>query len=81
MIIDGVKITTEGFEFDNPPPSHDELKNYVAYVKEREPDVTKITVRLCSDGCVDLDYTAPKISFERIRRITGTQIAVRRQAV
>lgn len=71
MIVDGVRITAEGFSFDNPPPSHDELKNYVDYVKAREPDVTKIVVRRCEDDCVDLDWTAPKIKFERIRRITG----------
>ena len=71
MIVDGVRITAEGFSFDNPPPSHDELKNYVDYVRSREPDVDTIIVRNCDDGCVDLDWTAPKVKFERIRRITG----------
>lgn len=71
MIIDGIKITTEGFNFDNPAPDYDELKNYVDYVKARRPDVSEITVALCNDGCVDLKYIAPQVSFERIRRITG----------
>lgn len=66
MIIDGVQITTEGFSFDN-----DELKNYVEYVRERVPNVEKINVALCADGCVDLNYTVHDIPFERIRRITG----------
>lgn len=71
MIIDGVTITTENFSFDNPPPAHDELKNYVEYVKARRPDATSIIVSRCDDDTVDLKYVAPQVSFERIRRITG----------
>ena len=71
MIIDGVRITAEGFSADNLPPGRAEMKNYVDYVKAREPDVDTIIVRNCDDGCVDLDWTAPKVKFERIRRITG----------
>ena len=71
MIIDGVQITTEGFSPDNPAPDYDELKNYVGYVRERVPNVDKIQVALCEDGCVDLKYTTHDIPFERIRRITG----------
>lgn len=66
MIIDGVKITAEGFD-----PSQEELKNYVDYVRELVPNVDKIQVVLCEDGCVDLNYTVHDIPFERIRRITG----------
>lgn len=71
MIIDGIKITVEVFNFDSGIPDHDELKAYVNYVKARRPDVSEITVVLCEDGSVDLKYIAPQISFERIRRITG----------
>ena len=71
MIIDGIKITAENFSFDDPPPAHDELKNYVAYVKARVPNVESIRVVLCEDGCVDLKYVVHEIPFERIRRITG----------
>ena len=66
MIIDGVKITAEGFN-----PSQEELKNYVDYIRELVPNVDTIQVVLCEDGCVDLKYTAHDIPFERIRRITG----------
>ena len=66
MIIDGVKITAEGFG-----PSQEELKNYVDYVRELVPNVDTIQIVLCEDGCVDLKYTVHDIPFERIRRITG----------
>lgn len=69
MIIDGIKIETEGFNADM--PAHDELKNYVEYVKARRPDATSIIVSRCNDDTVDLKYVAPQVSFERIRRITG----------
>ena len=71
MIIDGINITTTGFDFDNPHPDHEELKAYVAYVKERVPNVSGIQVKACEDGCVDLNYTVRHEKFERIRRITG----------
>ena len=71
MIVDGVQITCAGFGFDNPPPDHDELKNYVEYVRHREPKVASIQVKLCEDGFVDVSYTARNQPFERIRRITG----------
>ena len=66
MIIDNVEIAASGFK-----PAHDELKNYVEYVKARVPNVERIHVVLCQDGCVDLKYTAHEFPFERIRRITG----------
>lgn len=74
MIIDGIKITADY------PADEDELAAYVAFVKKHVPDVASVTVKLCSDEAVDLNWTAPKVSFERIRRITGKQIAARRQA-
>ena len=71
MIIDGVNITAHGFNFDNPPPDHDELKAYVDYCRQREPNVAKIVVNLCDNGEVVLEYVAHNIKFERIRRICG----------
>ena len=71
MIIDGIRITTAGFNFDDPPPDYDELKNYVDYVKERVPNVSTIQVKACDNGLVDVSYTARGVKFERIRRITG----------
>lgn len=71
MIIDGIQITTAGFDFDNPHPDHDELKAYVAYVKERIPNVSAIQVENCGGGFVDVHYTVRNEKFERIRRITG----------
>lgn len=71
MIIDGIQITTAGFDFDNPPPDHDELKAYVAFVRERVPNVSTVQVKNCGDGFVDVNYTVRNQKFERIRRITG----------
>lgn len=68
MIINGVDISYEGFE-DN--PSLEELTNYVEYVKERVPEVTSITVKMCPDGKVDINWSFRGTKFERIRRITG----------
>ena len=67
MFIDGINVTYEGFT-----PDIDELNNYVAYVNRRvaEP-VSKIHVKLCDDGLVDVTFTAHGSPFERIRRITG----------
>lgn len=67
MLIDGIKITAEGFN-----PDAAELKNYVDYCREHvtEPFDT-ITVTLCPDGKVDVNWAAHNPKFERIRRITG----------
>ena len=67
MLIDGIDITHEGFV-----PFKGELANYVAYVRGRvsEP-VSRIHVKLCDDGCVDVSYIAHGEKFERIRRVTG----------
>ena len=64
MTIDGVEVKGAGFD-------REELARYVAYVKERVPDVVSIKVELCDDGMVDVSYTAHHDRFERIRRITG----------
>lgn len=69
MIIDGVKITAEGFE-----PLPGELANYVDYVTMRvDEDVDEVRVKMRDDGTVDVDYIAKGQKFERIRRITGTE--------
>ena len=70
MRIDKVDIYTEGFPAED-MPEIDELKNYIAYVRERikEP-INKIIVKLNPDKSVDIDVDAGQ-KFERIRRITG----------
>lgn len=65
MIVDGIKITADY------PADDAELAAYVAYAKARVPDVSSVTVKLCPDGAVDLNWTAHHPKFERIRRITG----------
>ena len=65
MIIEGVTITAD---FDCDPA---ELANYVAYVKERVPNVDSVRVTACADGKVYVSYVAHNEKFERIRRITG----------
>lgn len=66
MIIDGVKITSD-FKADEK-----ELAAYVKFVKKHAPNVSKVEVKLCDDGAVDLNWTEQHEKFERIRRITGT---------
>ena len=52
--------------------SEEEAKNYVDYVAQRvNYPVKSVTVTLCDDGCVDVDYELHTPKFERIRRITG----------
>ena len=63
MLINGVEVAG-----DYPP---DELAKYVAYVKERVPNVVSISVQPAEDDFVDISYTAQFQPFERIRRITG----------
>ena len=65
MILDGIKITADY------PADADELAAYVAFVKKHVHDVASVTVKLCPDGAVDLNWTARHPKFERIRRITG----------
>lgn len=65
MMIDGVKITSD-FKADK-----EELAAYVKFVKKHVPDVSSVEVKLCDDGAVDLNWTARREPFERIRRITG----------
>ena len=64
MTIDGVHVKGEGFDCE-------ELARYVAYVKEREPDVVSLRVTLGDYEGVDLAWTAHHTKFERIRRVTG----------
>ena len=81
---EGVRVTATNFT-----PSLDELKAYVKRARELVTEsegkdvadnITSVTVTLCDDGKVDLSYVAHGQKFERIRRITGEPIAVRRQA-
>ena len=70
---EGVKVTATNFK-----PSTDELKLYVNRARDLATesgdiadDITSVTVTLCEDGGIDLNYVAHHQKFERIRRITG----------
>lgn len=68
MKVDGVEIIAVNLENF----TEDEAKNYVDYVRERTSDPVKsISVTMCDDGKVDVDYKTQGEKFERIRRITG----------
>lgn len=81
---EGVKVTATNFT-----PSLDELKAYVKRARELVTEsegkdvadnITSVTVTLCDDDEVDIQWTAHNQRFERIRRITGEPIAARQQA-
>ena len=77
MIVDGVKVNFVGID----DATREEAANYVAYVRGRVNEPLKtINVKLCDDGLVDVNYTARGEKFERIRRITGEEIAPRQRA-
>ena len=67
MMIDKVEVTADA-DF-----SAEELKYYVELAKSKFPNdtITKLEVRMESDGRVALSYTKQGTKFERIRRITG----------
>ena len=65
MLIEGVSVTAD---FDCDPA---ELANYVAYVKERVPNVDSVRIIATPDDKVYLNYMAHGEPFERIRRVTG----------
>ena len=67
MLIDNVEVTADK-DF-----SETELKYYVELAKSKFPHdtITKLEVRLESDGRVALSYTKQGTKFERIRCITG----------
>ena len=68
MKVDGVEIIAVNLE----DFTEAEAKNYIDYVRERTDDPVKsISVTMCNDGKVDVDYTTQGEKFERIRRITG----------
>ena len=70
--IDGIKITAD---FDC---TLGELENYVEYVTLRVDDtITDIFITTADDGLIDVSYVAHGQKFERIRRITGEEIAHR----
>lgn len=71
--VDGVKVVT------NLDVSVDEAQNFIDYVREnvnRPEPLEEISVVLCDDGKVDVNYKLRGEKFERIRRITGKKIAV-----
>ena len=77
MIVDGVKVNFVGID----DATREEAANYVTYVRGRVSEPLKtINVKLCDDGLVDVNYTARGEKFERIRRITGEEIAPRQRA-
>lgn len=63
---EGVHVTATNFT-----PSLDELKAYGDFVKARVDNVTSVTVALCDNDEVEIQWTAHNQPFERIRRITG----------
>ena len=78
----GVKVTSNLEKF-----TYGDAMTYYSYVSEHiPPELTKnhalasIVVNDCGDGKVDVDYTLQGEKFERIRRITGREIAVCSQA-
>lgn len=63
--------------------TEEEAARYVEYVEAHKPTddpLESITVTMCNDGKIDVDYTLHGRKFERIRRITGKGIAVHNQA-
>lgn len=61
--------------------TEDEARRYVDFVKARVPEpILTLDVSLCDDGKIDINYTLQGKKFERIRRITGKEIAVHNQA-
>ena len=77
MIIEGVEVKVCGLD----DFTTEEAQKYIDFVKERVEDPLKsIEVKLCDDGKIDVDYTLQGEKFERIRRITGKEIAVHNQA-
>ena len=71
MMIDNVEVQADA-DF-----SAEELKYYVELAKSKFPNdtVTKLKVTLEDDGRVALTYEKQGEKFERIRRITGIEIA------
>lgn len=71
-IVYGVRVDFIGFS----DVSENEPKNYVNFVRKHADipagyRLSRIDVKACSDGKVDLDYELQGPRFERIRRITG----------
>ena len=80
MQIEGVEVIVSGFD----DMTADEIVRYIDYVQSKVQDpVTALDIRPAVDkpGKVELRYTQKTVKFERIRRITGGQIAHHRQAV
>lgn len=60
-----------------PDASTKEAAAYVEYVQSKiKAPLDKLTVKMCDDGKVDVSYEGNGTKFERIRRITGKEVAV-----
>lgn len=71
--IDGVVVTTNLDDL-----TEKEIRNYINYVIDNAPSddpLEEISVILCDDGKVDVNFKLHGRPFERIRRITGKKIA------
>lgn len=67
MIVDGVEVSANLPNF-----SEQEARRYVNFVRSKvQTPLREISVTLCDDGKVDVNYYAVGEKFERIRRITG----------
>ena len=68
-VYDGVNVISN-FQI-----TEQEARNYIEFVlanvKIKNTPLVEITVKLCSDGKVDLGYLFKGARFERIRRVTG----------
>ncbi len=68
LIVDDVEVKAIGLENF----TEEEARRYVDYVRERvKTPLKSISVEMCEDGKVDVEYNAVGDKFERIRRITG----------
>jgi len=67
MVVDGVEVAANLPNF-----SEQEARRYVNFVRSKvQTPLREISVTLCDDGKVDVNYYAVGEKFERIRRITG----------
>ena len=71
LTIDGVQVLTDLADL-----TPIEAARYVAYVRANallgsDDFLDAVYVKACSDGCIDVTYSARGIPFHRLRRITG----------
>ena len=60
--------------------TEEEIKAYIKYIEDKtQGGLTRLVIDIAPDGDgVSLDYVVVHRKFERIRRITGREIAVHR---